>query len=258
MIENPVSKIGMSTLQIKENSIGVMTEDILGQILLENTSSAKNTISYQISGNKKRNSDFDSSKDFSNSSSITRKANNNSDSKKTLLSTQTNTPPIADLKYLILNEESLYNGKVTKETQIAWLYAYGEDAFTYDPDGDDIINMTIGGLPENTIIKEIDGMGFITQFSSPGIYTMTFQVEDEHGGLSNIVSFNIEVVDYNAITQVKLNTYTPTNPIPDSENGRYMNYNDGLNMAQNGESEPQLFRTILFQEIILRIYRMAL
>lgn len=217
-----------------------MTEsDILKDVIPEEVSSTKDSIEYQLGeSNNKTEVNLDDSKILSDSPSIKRNDKNIS-SKKSLLSTQTNAPPIADLKYLILNEESLYNGKITKETQIAWLYAYNGESFTYDPDGDEITNMTVEGLPENAIIGELDGMGFITQFPSPGMYTMTFQVEDEHGALSNIVAFNIEVVDYSAITQVKLNTYTPVNPIPENEDGRYLNYSEGLNMVQNGESDPK-------------------
>lgn len=233
------NKVVASVPEIKEKSDGMTESDILKDVIPEEVSSTKDSVEYQLNeSNNKKEVNFGDSKILSNSSSIKRNDKNIS-SKKSLLSTQTNTPPIADLKYLILNEESLYNGKITKETQIAWLYAYNGESFTYDPDGDEITNMTVGGLPENAIIGEIEGMGFITQLPSPGMYKITFQVEDEHGALSNIVAFSIEVVDYNAITEVKLNTYKALTSIPEREDGRYMDYGKGLDMLQNGESDPK-------------------
>ncbi len=46
-----------------------------------------------------------------------------------------NHPPIAGLKYLILNSDSLLNGEITTQTQIAWLWSYNGEDFSYDPDG---------------------------------------------------------------------------------------------------------------------------
>lgn len=49
-----------------------------------------------------------------------------------------NQPPIAGLKYLILNSDSLLDGQITTQTQIAWLWSYNGEDFSYDPDGDEI------------------------------------------------------------------------------------------------------------------------
>lgn len=50
-----------------------------------------------------------------------------------------NTPPVADLVPVILNEETLKDGNITTLTQIAFFWTDGETDFTYDPDGDMIV-----------------------------------------------------------------------------------------------------------------------
>lgn len=150
---------------------------------------------------------------------------------------EVNHPPIADLQYLILNPESLKDNQVTKETQIAWLYSFDGTDFTYDPDGDTITGMYIGGIPQNAIIGELPGQGFVTQFSEPGTYTLLFQAEDEHGALSEIWGMNIRVVAYSAINNLKIN-YTigsdVTNTVYFGEKG-YLNYYESISM--NGDPD---------------------
>ena len=112
----------------------------------------------------------------------------------------TNTPPVAGLQYVVLNPESLKNGNITTATQIAWLWSYNGENFTYDPDGDEITNIMIGGISSSDIIGNISGnIGFATQFSTPGQYQMTYQVQDSRGALSNILKIviNVESADSN-------------------------------------------------------------
>ena len=61
------------------------------------------------------------------------------------IQSQENNSPIAGLQMVVLNPESLINGKLTTETQMAWLWSYNGENYTYDPDGDNIIDMKIGG-----------------------------------------------------------------------------------------------------------------
>lgn len=44
-----------------------------------------------------------------------------------------NQPPVAELQVSILNPESMIGGKFTTQTQIAWLWSYNGQDFTYDP-----------------------------------------------------------------------------------------------------------------------------
>jgi len=110
-------------------------------------------------------------------------------------------PPIAGLQYLIMNPESLLNGQITTAAQIAWLWSYDGQDFTYDPDGDTIINKSLGGINASDILGYLDGgIGFVTQFSTPAQYEMTYQVEDSRGAKSSITKFiiNVEPTDGHA------------------------------------------------------------
>lgn len=116
------------------------------------------------------------------------------------LADDVNTPPVAALQVVILNPESMVNGNFTTETQLAWLWAYNGSLFTYDPDGDEITNMKIGGISSDDIIGIINGnIGFATQFSTAAQYILTFQVQDSRGAWSNVAqyAFQIEPADGN-------------------------------------------------------------
>lgn len=112
-----------------------------------------------------------------------------------------NRPPVAGLQYVILNPESLVNGKITTQTQIAWLWSYNGEDFTYDPDGDEIIDRRVYGISSSDIVGTLNGnIGFVTQFITAAQYVMSYQVEDEHGAFSNIleVTISVEPVDGHA------------------------------------------------------------
>ncbi len=105
-----------------------------------------------------------------------------------------NHAPIADLRYVILNPDTLTpEGYPTTATQIAWLWYYNGTSFTYDLDGDAIVDMRVGGIPSSSIISYAtddtgNAIGFVTQIPTSGQYTMTFMCQDEHGLWSNILS----------------------------------------------------------------------
>lgn len=104
-----------------------------------------------------------------------------------------NQPPIAGLKYLILNSDSLLDGLITTQTQIAWLWSYNGEDFSYDPDGDEISH-NLDGISSSDIVGFLSGdIGFVTQFSTPAQYIMSYQVEDEYGAKSNVVTYTINV-----------------------------------------------------------------
>ncbi len=111
-----------------------------------------------------------------------------------------NTPPVAELYAVILNPESVVNGNLTTATQIAWLWEYGDQHFTYDPDGDEIVSRSLNGVSSSDILGYLSGdIGFVTQFQTPAQYIMTFQVQDENGAWSNVAQymFAIEPTDGN-------------------------------------------------------------
>jgi hypothetical protein len=125
----------------------------------------------------------------------------------------TNKPPVANLAYAVLNPDSEINGKITTNTQIAWLMSYNGTNYTYDPDGDSITNITIAGIPQDSIVQTIvdsnkNIIGFVTQFKTAAQYTMLFQVQDSKGAFSNVynATLSIEPADGSARPVCKLNT----------------------------------------------------
>ena len=127
-----------------------------------------------------------------------------------------NQPPIAGLKIVILNPESMINGNFTTKTQFAWLWSYNGENFTYDPDGDSIADTRVGGISNSDIIGTITGnIGFATQFKTAGQYQLTFQVQDSRGAWSNIAKyvFSVEPSDGNTRPVSKI-AYSPKTLIP--------------------------------------------
>lgn len=105
-----------------------------------------------------------------------------------------NTPPVAGLVYIVLNPETLKNGQFTSDTMIAWLWSYNGENYTYDPDGDAITNISIGGIPASAVIGNLEGnIGFVTQFSTPAQYSMTYQVQDARGAWSNTLQIVLNI-----------------------------------------------------------------
>ncbi|MBD7911919.1 MULTISPECIES: carboxypeptidase-like regulatory domain-containing protein [Clostridium] len=124
-----------------------------------------------------------------------------------------NRPPVANLAYAVLNPDSEINGKITTNTQIAWLMSYNGTNYTYDPDGDSITNITVAGIPQDSIVQTLvdsnkNIIGFVTQFKTAAQYTMLFQVQDSKGALSNVynATLSIEPADGSARPVCKLNT----------------------------------------------------
>ena len=105
-----------------------------------------------------------------------------------------NQKPIAQLKYAIMNPDSLVDGQITTNTQIAWLWSYNGQNFLVDPDGDQITNMNIDGIPKNSIVGYLTGnIGFATKFDVAGQYILRFKCMDEHGLWSDVWSINVPV-----------------------------------------------------------------
>lgn len=97
------------------------------------------------------------------------------------------TAPVADLIPIILNEESLIDGKITTDTRIGFVY---NDS---DEDSDTIVNRYVGGSAVDYIWAEIEE-GFIIQITDPGTYELYYQVEDSAGEMSEAIGFRIEVI----------------------------------------------------------------
>lgn len=132
------------------------------------------------------------------------------------IQSQENQPPVAGLRMVVLNPASMINGKLTTKTQIAWLWSYNGENYSYDPDGDKIVDMQVGGISNNDIIGSISGnIGFATQFKTAAQYQLTFKVQDSRGAWSNTAKyvFNIEPADGSARPKAKI-SYSSNKLIP--------------------------------------------
>ncbi|AAK79740.1 hypothetical protein BJV85_002221 [Clostridium acetobutylicum] len=108
---------------------------------------------------------------------------------------KSNNAPVAKLDPYILNPESLKNGEITTNTQIAWIWS------DTDADGD-ALSRAVGGFPSAYILGVLqDNKGFVTQFTNAGDFDLYYQVTDSKGAKSNIVGYSIHVIppeDYQA------------------------------------------------------------
>lgn len=164
-----------------------------------------------------------------------------------------NHPPIASLKYAIINPDSLIDNNITTDTQIAWLWSYNGENYISDPDGDKITDINIDGIPSDAFLGYLkDNIGFATKFNEPGQYILRFKCMDEHGLWSNIWSIAIPVestdgnkrpncvINYSTLTgttedQFIWGWFNSTDPDGDSitniegtvvKNGEYISIND--------------------------------
>ena len=79
-----------------------------------------------------------------------------------------NTPPVADLSYMVANQDTLLDGSFTTDTIIYWLWSNGTTDYTYDPDGDEITGRFLGGINEYVLGNVTIGdkvVGFATKFN---------------------------------------------------------------------------------------------
>jgi|GEM_PF-705899 len=120
-----------------------------------------------------------------------------------------NAAPVAGLQPVILNEGTLKNGQITTDTQIAWLWSFS------DEDGDTLLNRYLGGFPSAYYLGNLNNnIGFVTQFSNPGHYTVLYQVLDTAGELSAVVGYEFDVVPVENY-QVFENSFSALNEVQD-------------------------------------------
>lgn len=107
----------------------------------------------------------------------------------------TMTIPESTVVPYILNSESLKNGMLTTETQIAWVCTFS------DEDGNELLDFECGGFPRAYIINRYSD-GFITQFRDPGEYTVLYRAIDSGYEYSEPTGYRISVApveDYEVI-----------------------------------------------------------
>lgn len=89
--------------------------------------------------------------------------------------------PTADIVPQIINMDSLRDGMITTETQIAWIFT--GDATTY----------YYGGYQSDYNVVDASD-GFVTQFYTPGTYSVLCYGENEEGETSEVIGYTVTVV----------------------------------------------------------------
>ncbi len=128
-----------------------------------------------------------------------------------------NSAPVAGLSTMVVNPETLLNGSMTTETVVYWLWYDGETYYSYDPDGDEIVNYYVSGINDyilGTVTLDGEAIGFATQITVAAEYDLLFQVEDSNGELSNVLDYvlMVEPADGNTrpICNIIVSNSTPT------------------------------------------------
>ena len=98
------------------------------------------------------------------------------------------TAPVASLTPVIVNEDSLVDGKISTETMIAFFFNDSDD------DSDTIVGRYVDGSAVDYILGQIDD-GFVIRITEPGSYQLFYQVEDSSGEFSRMVRFSFTVVE---------------------------------------------------------------
>lgn len=96
------------------------------------------------------------------------------------------TNPKSDITPYVVNPESLKNGMITTDTQIAWLWTFS------DEDGDSFQDFQVGGFPKAYYLTYYSN-GFVTQFTNPGEYTVLYRAMDSSYEYSEIVGYKLTV-----------------------------------------------------------------
>lgn len=114
----------------------------------------------------------------------------------------TYTAPQVGITPYAMNPESLKDGNITTDTQIAWFNDFS------DNDGDNLVDYSVDGFPLRYLLGKYPD-GFITHFLNPGKYEVYYRAIDSAGELSEVVGYTFEVVpaeDYEVIIEDSLNS----------------------------------------------------
>lgn len=107
-----------------------------------------------------------------------------------------NSAPVAGLTNMVVNPETMLNGKPTTETVVYWLWYDGETRYSYHPDGYEIVDYFLGGIDTyiiGQVTLEDEIIGFATQITKAAEHDLYFQVVDENGNFSEELDLVLEV-----------------------------------------------------------------
>ncbi len=97
------------------------------------------------------------------------------------------------------NPESVINGSPTTDTILYWLWSNGEEQYTYDPAGNEIVQYYVFGIDDymlETLSIGDEVVGFATQFTEAGPQEFQYYAENSNGDIcGTICSITIEPAD---------------------------------------------------------------
>lgn len=109
-----------------------------------------------------------------------------------------NQPPVAAPKILLINPETVLNGKYTTATQFLLATRWNNQDLCYDPEGDSIQIIFNNPFPSGYIsyYKTTDGSveGYLIHIFNEGNYSFVFAFADSVGGASDIFSITFDII----------------------------------------------------------------
>ena len=115
------------------------------------------------------------------------------------VSTYANANFVMGLNLSAANPESVINGSPTTDTILYWLWSNGEEHYTYDPAGYDIVQYYVFGLEDymlGTLSIGDELVGFATKFTEAGPHEFQYYAENSNGDICGTkCSINIEPAD---------------------------------------------------------------
>lgn len=109
-----------------------------------------------------------------------------------------NQPPVAQPEMLLMNPESMRDGKYTTATWFFIATRWNNTDLCYDPEGGPLYLVTPKGFPTGyvTYVADPDGTwaGFRIWIFNKGNYPFAFAFADSYGGISQTFSLDLEII----------------------------------------------------------------
>lgn len=110
-----------------------------------------------------------------------------------------NQPPVANPEMIILNPESMRDGKYTTATRFLIITRWNSTDLCYDPEGGPLYLVTAKDFPLGYVkyvkdLEENTWAGFQVCIFNEGYYPFAFAFADEYGGISQTFSLDLEII----------------------------------------------------------------
>lgn len=110
-----------------------------------------------------------------------------------------NQVPVGTPELLVLNPESMRDGKYTTDTIFFIATRWNNTDICYDPEGGPIELVFESSIPSGYVQKLVDETygtyaGYAIQILQPGVHPFVFAIVDRYGGMSDIYSVTFDIV----------------------------------------------------------------